>query len=58
MAGFDSVAFASGFVAAAVSGYLCITYLLRFLKKHPTTIFVLYRWALAVLIVAVVLTRG
>jgi len=58
MAGFDIVAFASGFAAAALSGYLCITYLLRFLQKHPTTIFVFYRWALAVLIVAVVLTRG
>jgi undecaprenyl-diphosphatase len=58
MAGFDIVAFASGLVAAAVSGYLCIKYLLCFLQKHPTTIFVLYRWALAVMIVAVVLTRG
>jgi undecaprenyl-diphosphatase len=58
MAGFDIVAFASGLVAAAVSGYLCIKYLLRFLQKHPTTIFVLYRWALAVMIVAVVLMRG
>ena len=58
MAGFDIVAFASGFVAAAVSGYLCIKYVLRFLQKHPTTIFVLYRWALAILIVVVVLTRG
>lgn len=58
MAGFDIASFASGFAAAAVSGYLCITYLLRFLQKHPTTIFVFYRWALAVLIVAVVLTRG
>jgi undecaprenyl pyrophosphate phosphatase UppP len=45
-------------VAAAVSGYLCIKYVLRFLQKHPTTIFVLYRWALAVLIVVVVLVRG
>lgn len=58
VASFDFVSFASGFAAAAVSGYVCIKYLLRFLQKHPTTIFVLYRWALAVLIVAVVLTRG
>jgi undecaprenyl-diphosphatase len=58
LAGFDIASFASGFVAAAVSGYLCITYLLRFLQKHPTTVFVLYRWALAALIVTVVLTRG
>jgi undecaprenyl-diphosphatase len=58
VAGFDTVSFVSGFVAAAVSGYLCIKYLLRFLQKNPTTIFVLYRWALAVLIIAVVLTRG
>jgi undecaprenyl-diphosphatase len=58
LATFDTVAFASGFVAAAASGYVCIKYLLRFLLKHPTTIFVFYRWALAVLIVAVVLARG
>ncbi|MFO7708156.1 MAG: undecaprenyl-diphosphate phosphatase [Desulfobacterales bacterium] len=58
LGGFDVVAFAGGFLAAAVSGYLCIKYLLRFLAKHPVTVFVLYRWALAALIIAVVVARG
>lgn len=50
--------FPIGFLAAAVSGYLCIKYLLRFLQKHPTYVFVYYRWALAVLIALVALARG
>ncbi len=59
--GIDSVdiaSFAAGFLAAAVSGYFCIKYLLRFLAKHPTTAFVLYRWAMAALIIGVVLFKG
>jgi undecaprenyl-diphosphatase len=55
---FEFVSFAAGFLAAAVSGYFCIKYLLRFLAKHPTTVFVLYRWAMAGLIIGVVLFRG
>lgn len=58
LASVDIVAFAAGFLAAAVSGYLCIKYLLRFLAKHPVTVFVLYRWALAALIIGVVVVRG
>ncbi len=54
----DLILFPIGFVAAAVSGYLCIKYLLRFLQKNSTDLFVYYRWALAVLIVAVALIRG
>lgn len=50
--------FAVGFVAATISGYLCIKFLLRFLQKNSTNIFVYYRWALAVLIIIVALTRG
>ncbi len=59
--GIDSVdiaSFAAGFLAAAVSGYFCIKYLLRFLAKHSTTAFVLYRWAMAALIIGVVLFKG
>lgn len=58
LASFDLVAFAAGFLAAAVSGYLCIKYLLRFLAKHPVTVFVFYRWAMAALIIGVVWVRG
>ncbi len=50
--------FAVGFIAAAISGYLCIKFLLRFLQKNSTDIFVYYRWALAVLIIVVALMRG
>jgi len=50
--------FPFGFVAAAVSGYFCIKYLLRYLQKNSTDVFVTYRWGLAVLIVVVALLRG
>ncbi len=54
----ELVLFPVGFVAAAISGYLCIKFLLRFLQKNSTDIFVYYRWALAVLVVAVAVLRG
>ncbi len=50
--------FVVGFGAAAVSGYLCIKFLLRYLQTHSTSSFVYYRWALAVLLIVVALTRG
>jgi undecaprenyl-diphosphatase len=50
--------FPVGFVAAAISGYLCIKYLLLFLQRHSTDVFVYYRWALALLIIVVALLRG
>jgi undecaprenyl-diphosphatase len=53
----DMILFPVGFAAAAISGYLCIQFLLRFLHKNRTDIFVYYRWALAVLIVVVALLR-
>ncbi|MEP7357253.1 MAG: undecaprenyl-diphosphate phosphatase [Anaerolineales bacterium] len=49
--------FPIGFIAAAVSGYLCIRFLLAYLRSHSTSVFVYYRWALAVLIVIVALVR-
>ena len=52
------ILFPVGFIAAAISGYLCIKFLLRFLQKNPTDLFVYYRWALAVLIIVVALVRG
>lgn len=55
----DTVAvFLAGFVAAAVSGYLCIRLLLRFLQQHNTDLFVYYRWAVALLVVVVAVVRG
>lgn len=53
-----SLVYLVGFVAAAVSGYLCIRVLLRYLQKNSTNVFVYYRWALAALIIIVALTRG
>lgn len=49
--------FPVGFIVAAVSGYLCIKFLMSYLQRHSTGIFVYYRWALAVLIVVVALAR-
>ena len=53
----DLVLFPIGFVAAAVSGYFCIKYLLRFLQNNPTNAFVYYRWALALFVLVVALSR-
>ena len=56
--GTELTLFPIGFVAAAVSGFFCIKYLLRFLQKHTAAVFVYYRWALAVLVAVVALVRG
>ncbi len=50
--------FPIGFVAAAISGLICIKWLLAYLQRHSTDVFVYYRWALAVLIIIVALARG
>jgi undecaprenyl-diphosphatase len=54
----DLLVYAVGFITAALSGYLCIRFLLRFLQKNSTDIFVYYRWMLAILIIVVVFVRG
>ncbi len=43
-------------IVAAISGYLSIAFLLRFLQKHTTFLFVIYRIALGVLIIALLMT--
>jgi undecaprenyl-diphosphatase len=58
MAQSDLWVFGAGFITAAASGYLCIKFLLRFLQRHSTDIFVYYRWALAVLVIIVAFMRG
>jgi undecaprenyl-diphosphatase len=58
MAAGELLLFAAGFVAAAVVGYLCIKYLLRYLQEYSTAVFAYYRWALASLIIVVTLARG
>jgi undecaprenyl-diphosphatase len=54
----DLLVYAIGFIISALSSYLCIRFLLRFLQKNSTDIFVYYRWLLAILIIVVVFVRG
>ena len=58
VAGTELAIFPIGFIVAAVTGFLCIKYLLVYLKKHSTTVFVWYRFALAALVLIVALARG
>lgn len=58
LAGSELILFPIGILAAGISGYFCIKYLLKYLQTHSTNIFIYYRWALATLIVVVVLIRG
>lgn len=53
----DLILFPIGLVFAAVSGFLCIRFLLHYLQHNSTKIFVYYRWALAALIIIVALIR-
>jgi undecaprenyl-diphosphatase len=48
--------FIAGFVAAAVSGFLVIWFLLRYLRSHDFLWFMVYRLALAALAVGLVVT--
>ena len=54
----ELILFPFGFIAAAISGYFCIKYLLRYLQKNSTDLFVYYRWGLAILIIIVAVARG
>ncbi len=56
--GSELMLFPIGMVVAAVSGFFCIKYLLKFLQSHNTNIFVFYRFGLALLIAVVALIRG
>jgi undecaprenyl-diphosphatase len=47
-----------GFVAAAISGYLCIRWLLRYLQSHSLYIFAVYCVAFSLLTIVVALVRG
>jgi undecaprenyl-diphosphatase len=54
----DQAAFAIGLLAAAVTGYMCIAFLLRYLQRNSTVPFVVYRVLLAIVILVVALSRG
>ena len=51
--GFSSLFLAT--VVSAISGYAAIAWLLRYLVKHTTMVFVIYRIVLGVTVVAMVL---
>jgi undecaprenyl-diphosphatase len=47
-----------GFVAAAISGYFCIRWLLSYLQGHSLYTFAIYRVILSLLVIVVALVRG
>lgn len=47
----DAGVLLAGMVAAALSGFVAIAWLLRYLQSHPMTIFVAYRLVLAAIVV-------
>lgn len=49
---------AVGFVAAAISGYICIRWLLHYLQRHSLYIFAVYCVAFSLLTIFVALMRG
>jgi undecaprenyl-diphosphatase len=54
----EAPALAVGFVAAAVSGYLCIRWLLSYLQRHRLTVFAAYCALFGAFCLAVALVRG
>jgi undecaprenyl-diphosphatase len=47
-----------GFIAAAISGYFCIRWLLSYLQGHSLYVFAAYRVMLSLLVIAAALMRG
>lgn len=47
-----------GMLTAAIVGYICIAFLLRYLQQNSTAIFVNYRLALGIFVVLVAFVRG
>jgi undecaprenyl-diphosphatase len=48
--------FLAGFVASAVSGFVVIWWLLRYLRRHDFRIFMIYRLAVAILMIGLMIT--
>jgi undecaprenyl-diphosphatase len=46
--------FLAGFIAAAVSGFLVIWFLLRYLRRHDFLVFMVYRLAVAAIVIALI----
>lgn len=54
----DLISYVVGFLAAAITGFLAIRFLLHYLRFNSTDIFVYYRWVLAASIIVLALVRG
>ena len=54
----EIVPFVAGIAVAAVVGYAAISFLLSYLQKQSLTLFVVYRFAVGLLVLAVFLIRG
>lgn len=50
--------FPIGFFAAAISGFVTIGFLLRYLHRNSTDLFVYYRWIVAAVFIVIALVRG
>lgn len=57
LGGADALFFATGFVCAAIVGYISIAFLLRFLTTNTLRPFVYYRVGLGLVVYAVLITR-
>ena len=53
----DLLLFPVGFIAAAIAGYFCVRFLLNYLQKHTLSVFVYYRFGLALLVLVVAMVR-
>lgn len=51
----DQVGYLVGFAASAISGFLCIYFLMRYLQRNATTPFIVYRFLLGVGIIVLLL---
>jgi undecaprenyl-diphosphatase len=49
-------AFTAGFIAAAISGFLCIFFLLRYLQRHSTAPFIVYRFLIGLALLILILS--
>ena len=54
----DVVVLAAGVIAAAISGWLAIGLLLRYLRQHSTGIFIAYRLVAAAVFLVLILVQG
>lgn len=54
----ERLPFIAGILTAAIVGYICIAWLLRYLQRFSTGIFTVYRVVLGIAVIVLVLVRG